>query len=90
VQGVESDRLREVLLQRMNRAEPGLFDTVEATLVKTAFEFCHGNQVQTAHLLGLSRNVLRTLLKRHGLLDRPAHADDVAEDRTASLSPLSQ
>ena len=86
VQDAESDRLREVLLQRMKQAEPGLFDTVEATLVKTAFEFCHGNQVQTAHLLGLSRNVLRTLLKRHGLLDRPAHADDAAEDHTASLS----
>lgn len=86
VQGAAPVSLREVLLQRMNEAEPELFDTVEATLVKTAFEFCHGNQVQTAHLLGLSRNVLRTLLKRHGLLDRPAQADDVAEDQTASLS----
>jgi len=65
-----ADSLRQVFLQRMNQAEPLLFDAVEATLVKTAFEFCHGNQVQTAHLLGLSRNVLRTLLKRHGLLER--------------------
>lgn len=86
VQGAAPDSLREVLLQRMNQAEPELFETVEATLVRTAFDFCHGNQVQTANLLGLSRNVLRTLLKRHGLLDRPAQADDVAEDQTASLS----
>jgi len=71
-QAVAADSLRQVFLQRMNQAEPLLFDAVEATLVKTAFEFCHGNQVQTAHLLGLSRNVLRTLLKRHGLLERPA------------------
>ena len=73
------DSLREVLLGRMSHAEPELFDSVEATLVKTAFEFCHGNQVQTAHLLGLSRNVLRTLLKRHGLLDRAAPAGRMAE-----------
>jgi sigma-54-specific transcriptional regulator len=86
-QGADADALREVLLQRMNQAEPELFDTVEATLVKTAFEFCHGNQVQTAHLLGLSRNVLRTLLKRHGLLDRPAHADHMAQGSAAS-APL--
>lgn len=79
--------LREVLLQRMNQAEPELFDAVEATLVKTAFEFCHGNQVQTAHLLGLSRNVLRTLLKRHGLLERSAHAGD-AEESNSAFAPL--
>lgn len=85
-QGAAPDSLRVVLLQRMNQAEPELFETVEATLVRTAFDFCHGNQVQTANLLGLSRNVLRTLLKRHGLLDRPAQTDDVAEDQTASLS----
>jgi sigma-54 dependent transcriptional regulator len=87
VQGAASDSLREVLLQRMNQAEPELFETVEATLVKTAFEFCHGNQVQTAHLLGLSRNVLRTLLKRHGLLERSAHAGD-AEESNSAFAPL--
>ena len=87
VQGGAPGGLREVLLQRMNQAEPELFDAVESTLVKTAFEFCHGNQVQTAHLLGLSRNVLRTLLKRHGLLDRPAHADHMAQGSAAS-APL--
>ncbi|MES2582145.1 MAG: sigma-54 dependent transcriptional regulator [Pseudomonadota bacterium] len=60
--------LREVLLQKLGQAEPGLFDGVEATVVSTAFAFCHGNQVHTARLLGITRNVLRTLLKRHGLL----------------------
>ncbi|WP_457278547.1 sigma-54 interaction domain-containing protein [Polaromonas sp. P5_D5] len=87
VQGAAPDSLREVLLQRMNQAEPELFDAVEATLVKTAFEFCHGNQVQTAHLLGLSRNVLRTLLKRHGLLDRSAQAAH-AEESSSAFAPL--
>ncbi len=64
-----SDALRDLLLQRMHAAQPDLFNSVEETLVKAAFELCGGNQVHTARQLGLSRNVLRTLLKRHGLLD---------------------
>ncbi|ABM35884.1 sigma-54 interaction domain-containing protein [Polaromonas naphthalenivorans] len=65
--------LRELLLKSMKLNQPLLFEQVQATLVCTAFEFCHNNQVQTARLLGLSRNVLRTLLKQHGLL--AAHED---------------
>lgn len=65
----ETDLLREVLLQRLHAAQPALFNQVEETLVKTAYEFCGSNQVHTARRLGLSRNALRTLLKRHGLLD---------------------
>jgi sigma-54 dependent transcriptional regulator len=61
--------LVQLLRDTLNRGEPQLFEQAEATLVATAYEFCHGNQVQTARLLGISRNVLRTLLKRHGLLD---------------------
>jgi sigma-54-specific transcriptional regulator len=45
-----------------------LFHTVEATLVRRAFAHCRDNQVQTARLLGVTRNTLRTLLKRYGLL----------------------
>jgi sigma-54 dependent transcriptional regulator len=45
-----------------------LFHTVEGMLVKRAFTRCRDNQVQTARLLGITRNTLRTLLKRHGLL----------------------
>ena len=32
--------------------------------MKTAFEFCHRNQVQAARLLGISRNILRARLIR--------------------------
>jgi sigma-54-specific transcriptional regulator len=46
-----------------------LFQHVEGTLVRLAFERCRENQVHTARLLGITRNSLRTLLKRHGLLD---------------------
>ncbi|MRW93742.1 AAA domain-containing protein [Duganella sp. FT80W] len=58
-----------VLLSRMMEAEhPDLFDSVEATLVRTAFHSCYRNQVQTARVLGISRNILRTQLKRYGLI----------------------
>jgi sigma-54 dependent transcriptional regulator len=35
----------------------------------TAFEHCDRNQVRTAKRLGLSRNIVRAQLKRHGLLE---------------------
>jgi sigma-54-specific transcriptional regulator len=78
-----SDALRDVLLQRMHAAQPDLFNQVEETLVKTAFELCGGNQVHTARQLGLSRNVLRTLLKRHGLLDAGHELAEPAAPATA-------
>ncbi len=78
-----SDALRDVLLQRMHAAQPDLFNQVEETLVKTAYELCGGNQVHTARQLGLSRNVLRTLLKRHGLLDAGHDLPDPAAPATA-------
>lgn len=53
----------------LTRGEGSLFDRLEALTVGVAFRFCQRNQVQTARALGLSRNVLRTLLKRHGLLE---------------------
>ncbi|HSV78920.1 MAG TPA: sigma-54 dependent transcriptional regulator [Ramlibacter sp.] len=62
------EALRGALQEALAGDAPALFDQVEATLVHAAHAFCEGNQVQTARVLGLSRNVLRTLLKKHGLL----------------------
>jgi DNA-binding NtrC family response regulator len=55
---------------RRSFATPGesLFDDLESLIVTEAYQRCGSNQVQTALLLGITRNVLRTLLKRHGLL----------------------
>jgi sigma-54-specific transcriptional regulator len=41
---------------------PDLHGRVEATLMKTAYAFCHRNQLQTARLLGISRNIVRARL----------------------------
>jgi sigma-54-specific transcriptional regulator len=41
---------------------------LEGTIVKVAFEYCEQNQVQTARLLDISRNVLRHKLGLYGML----------------------
>jgi sigma-54-specific transcriptional regulator len=48
--------------------ELGVYESVERHLVTTAFEHCNGNQVRAAKRLDISRNILRTQLKRFGLL----------------------
>ncbi|QLI83008.1 sigma-54-dependent Fis family transcriptional regulator [Chitinibacter fontanus] len=52
----------------LGKDQPELFNTLEALLITTAYEQTRFNQVRTAELLGLTRNMVRTLLKRHGLL----------------------
>ena len=52
-------------------ASPGtsLLADVEGAVLRAAFQHTGCNQVRTAELLGVTRNVVRTLLKRHGLLE---------------------
>jgi sigma-54-specific transcriptional regulator len=59
----------ESALQRLcDQAPPKLFEIIEESVIRTAFEFCEKNQVQTARLLDISRNVLRHKLARYGML----------------------
>jgi DNA-binding NtrC family response regulator len=48
-----------------------LLRDVEELIVKEAFEHCRFSQVRTAALLGVTRNTMRTLLARYGLLSDP-------------------
>ncbi|HEX6590777.1 MAG TPA: sigma-54 dependent transcriptional regulator [Moraxellaceae bacterium] len=50
--------------------QPGdaVFEELESLIVTEAFRHVRSNQVHAAALLGITRNVMRTLLKRHGLL----------------------
>lgn len=50
---------------------PKLFEIIEETVIRNAFEFCEENQVQTARLLDISRNVLRHKLGLYGMLQTP-------------------
>lgn len=58
------------------KAFTNLYDQLEKLIVDEAYGFNRHNQVHTAHQLGISRNVLRTLLKRHGYL---AETNEVTE-----------
>jgi sigma-54-specific transcriptional regulator len=75
------DQLDSLLNDLVEAGEPALFDTVEERLIRAAFAACEQNQVQTAKALGISRNVLRTHLKRFGLIGgEPADARLDARD----------
>jgi sigma-54 dependent transcriptional regulator len=62
--------------------------SVERLLLVTAFEHCDRNQVRTAKRLGLSRNIVRAQLKRHGLLEQSAsgNSSSAASDSGVALA----
>ncbi|SHH08306.1 sigma-54-dependent Fis family transcriptional regulator [Massilia sp. CF038] len=68
------NRLENLFEQMIESGEPALYEKVEEALLRTAFSWCHQNQVQTARALGISRNVLRTQLKRFGMIGAEAEA----------------
>ncbi|MFT3736712.1 MAG: sigma-54 dependent transcriptional regulator [Rhodocyclaceae bacterium] len=61
-------QLTESIKRLLGTGEPELFSLIESTVVTTAFQLCGHNQVRAAELLGVSRNVMRTLLKRYALI----------------------
>ena len=72
-------RLPAVFDELLREGGDGLFEAVERALVHAAFEHAHRNQVRSARALGVTRNMVRTLLKRHGLLAAGA-ADQDGDD----------
>ena len=61
-------RLELVFDEMIAANDPELFESVEQLLVRTVFARCGQNQVHSARVLGISRNILRTHLKRFGLI----------------------
>jgi sigma-54 dependent transcriptional regulator len=66
--GADLAGLERALTELYDRDVPDLHARVEELLVRSAYEHCHGNQVQAAQLLGISRNIFRARLCRYGLL----------------------
>jgi sigma-54-specific transcriptional regulator len=64
--------LTRAIDQLLASGEPGLHQRLEELIVRRAFAQAASNQVRTAGLLGVSRNVVRTLLRRVGLVDARA------------------
>jgi len=60
--------LQNALLALFEKERPNLYATIEAAVMKAAYEFCDRNQLQTARLLGISRNIVRARLIQSGVL----------------------
>ena len=68
---------------------PDLFNQLESLVVSSGFRSSGENQVRAAALLGVTRNVMRTLLRRHRLLlsgDLATPGDHAADDYGLSIS----
>ncbi|MEG5262797.1 sigma-54 dependent transcriptional regulator [Pseudomonas sp. JDS28PS106] len=77
------------LFQRLFEEQAGaLHDTVQDLLLRSAYRFSHYNQVHTANLLGLSRNVTRARLIKMGELavNKRRRGDATQDERVLKLS----
>ncbi|MDN6859347.1 sigma-54 dependent transcriptional regulator [Pseudomonas sp. CAN2814] len=63
--------LEQALLELFESNKPDLYEHIEEVLFRTAYHFCHGNQLQTGRLLGISRNIVRARLEKIGELNLP-------------------
>lgn len=70
--------LDDVMRQQLRDNSSPVYTRVLSSLVRNAFELSQGNQLQTAALLGISRNTLRTHLAHLGLIKprRTARGED--------------
>ena len=72
--------LRQALQALLAEGHDALFDQVESALVHAAYAHASQNQVRAAKVLGITRNMLRTQLQRHGLLGkREDDGDDIQQ-----------
>jgi sigma-54-specific transcriptional regulator len=88
VAGDVIDAVGAELRRLLQSDREAIHHSVERLLLVTAFEHCDRNQVRTAKRLGLSRNIVRAQLKRHGLLEQSAsgNASSAATDSGVALA----
>jgi DNA-binding NtrC family response regulator len=80
--------LEKAFVQLLEQAHGDVYEKVEAALLRTAYRYASCNQVHTASLLGLSRNVTRSLLIRIGelVVNRRRGALSTRDGRVVNLS----
>ena len=61
--------LEEILRTLFNGDRSNLYRRIDETVIRTAYEYCEQNQLRTARLLSVSRNIVRDRLMRYGLLN---------------------
>ncbi|HLT63315.1 MAG TPA: sigma-54 dependent transcriptional regulator [Pseudohongiella sp.] len=67
-EGDEWQTLAHQVQRLLEKREPGLLEKLENLIINETWRYSGNNQVHTAALLDVSRNVARTLLKRHDLI----------------------
>lgn len=83
--GKEGDPLAQLeaaLVALFEENSPQLYAKIEEKVMRVAFEYCHRNQLQTARLLGISRNIVRARLIQIGAL-----AGVLRSSATTAVSP---
>jgi sigma-54 dependent transcriptional regulator len=58
--------LESALFSLFEQGGPDVYSRIEERLMRAAYQFCDRNQVQTAKLLGVSRNIVRARLMQYG------------------------
>jgi sigma-54-specific transcriptional regulator len=61
--------LHTALQQLFDKDFPQLHQFLDETIIRAAYEYCEQNQLRTARLLGISRNIVRDRLIRYGILN---------------------
>ncbi|RKP55766.1 sigma-54 interaction domain-containing protein [Pararobbsia silviterrae] len=64
----DASALEHALVELFEAGESNLYERIEGAIVSAAYQYCDRNQVQTARLLGLSRNIVRARLMKIGEL----------------------
>jgi sigma-54-specific transcriptional regulator len=60
--------LKEALRRLFECDTSHLYQLIDETVIREAFDYCEQNQLRTARLLGISRNIVRDRLIRYDLL----------------------
>jgi DNA-binding NtrC family response regulator len=81
------EQIAQALQALLGAPGESLFNDLEKLIVDEAFRHSRYNQVRAASTLGISRNVLRTLLKKHGHLgDKPGEAAEEEGEPPAAIA----
>ncbi|MFZ5896332.1 MAG: sigma 54-interacting transcriptional regulator [Myxococcota bacterium] len=83
-----TDALVQALTQLFDAQLPDLWDTIERAVMRSAYEYCERNQLQTARLLGISRNVVRARLVEYGELPASVRPPPPAPPQVESKATL--
>ena len=72
--------LRAALKEIYDEGGPDLWSEIEQMVIQSAYEHAEENQLRTARLLGISRNVVRARLLQFGMLTSGSRDGDGADD----------